>query len=211
MGFLLDYFNIDWKAKAQQAGSEITFAQLFTESLHLQKDRFGEFVDRAKSTYDYGLILSSTDSIIGEYLQGYKEELAKFEAQKGYRIQIDFTTRSLSRSRASLAKKWLVEKGTRSLCSNYQVYTLKNNDMLLQIQNSAVSEWTDWDSKKYSVVFFVSEIPTISIDDKPFTLADRHVQSFKSAELSGAGFQFKCSKSGSITLSEKRITIGLNQ
>jgi len=211
MGFLLDYFHIDWKNKVQQAGSEITFAQLFTEGLGFQKNRFGELVNLAKITYYYDSILSSTNKIIGEYLKGYNVELTKFEAQKGYRIQIDFVSKSLTRSRSSNAKKWLVEKGTQSLCSNYQVYTLKNNDMLLQIQNSAAREYNDWDSKKYSTIFFASELPNILLDGQNFTLSDDKPHSFQHVEFSGTNFKFTYSKSGTITLSGKKIILLLNQ
>lgn len=210
LGFLLDYLHIDWKSKAQQAGEQFTFQKILTESLGLRENHSNEFIDRVKDSYNYNMVQTSTDKIIAEYLEGFKKECAVFEAQTGCRIQIDFTAKSLSRSRASRGKKWLVEKGTQSLCSSYEVYTLKNSDLLLQIQNSAVREYNDWDSKKYSVIFFVSAIPSISLDGDNITFIGDQPKSFQLVELLSPNFKFKSSKSGTITVSVKQITVRLN-
>jgi hypothetical protein len=91
------------------------------------------------------------------------------------------------------------------------VYTLKNNDVLLQVKNSAVRESIDWDSKKYSIIFFASVLPGISMDGADSTLADEHLYTFQHAELSGANFTCTYSKSGTITLLGRKITVRLNQ
>jgi hypothetical protein len=142
IGFLMDYLHISWKPTAQQAGQQFTFQKVLADALGLRENRPDELVEMAKDAYDYTRVLAATEKIIAEYHEAFKKECTTFEAQSGYRIQIDFTARSLSRSRASRGKKWLVEEGTQSLCSNYEVYTLKNNDLLLQIQNSAVREYS---------------------------------------------------------------------
>jgi len=211
MGFLLDYFHIDWKSKAQQAGSDFSFAQLFVDGLGLQKDQFEELVDRAKATYGYEHILSSTKTIIQEYLDAYEKELALFESQPGYRLQIEFTTKSLSRSRTSLAKQWLVDMGTRSLCSRYQVFTMKTDKMVLQIQNSGVWQRNEWDTKHYTVVFFVEQIESISLDGKPYDMVGDSQQSFEKIEMSGTSFKFNFLHSGTITSRTNQLVIHMNQ
>jgi hypothetical protein len=210
IGFLLDYFHVDWKTKAQQAGYDFTFAQMFTDGLGLQKNQLNKLVDDAKNMYNYDLILSSTDKIIEEYQVGFNKELTSFEAQFGYRIQIDFTTKSLSRSRASLAKKWLVNKGTLSICSRYQVYTLKNDKMQLQIQNSGVFEQNDWDERKYTVVFFTPEIANISTDGQNISLTKDGNNKFQKLELSGSNCKFSYSKKGTVVINQKQIKITLD-
>jgi hypothetical protein len=211
IGFLLDWLNSDWKSKAQQAGQQFTFQEILTDALGLQGNLPGELVDRTKDAYSFNVVLTSTNKIIAEYLEGFKKECTVFESQNGYRIQIDFIARSLSRSRVSREKKWLVDKGTQSLCSNYQVYTLKNNDLLLQIRNSAVRENNDWDSRKYSAIFFAPELPDIMMDGQNFTFVNNQPQPFQSLELSSANFKFTSSKPGTITLSGKQMTVRLNQ
>ena len=210
IGFLLDYFQIDWKGLTQKAGTEFTFALLFTDRLDIQKSQFNELVDHEKNRYGYGKILASTDQIIEEYLEGFNKELVRFESQDGYRICIDFTSKSLSRSRASLSKKWLVDKGTRSLCNKYEVYILKAKNMILQLKNIGVLEKTDWDAKKYNITFFLREISSVSIDDKPFTFTQSSKQSFQKIELSGSDCKFSYSGPGVIDIDKNKIIINLN-
>lgn len=210
MGFLLDHFHINWKARAQLAGPRFAFHQVLAESLGLEAGRYDELVERAKKAHDYPRISCCTDSLIADYLEGYKKDLASFESQAGHRIQIDFTARSLSRSRSSSGKKWLVDDGSRSLCNNYLVYSLKNSDMLLQIQKSAVSEVIDWDAKKYLVTLFVPELPALSVDGEAISWKGLRNRSFNNAEVSGETLKFRYSKTGKITVTGNRITIVLN-
>lgn len=211
IGFLLDYLHIDWKSKAQKAGTQFTFQGVLFDGFESRDDHIESLVNRAKHTYDYQLVLASTDKIIGEYLEGFNREVDEFERQAGYRVQIDFAAKSLSRSRSTRAKKWIIEKGAQSVCKNYEVYTLKNTDLLLQIQNSAIREHIDWDTKKYSIIFFTSLVPNIFLDSSNVAIADKHTRSFQLAEISGANFKFKYSSAGVVTLKGKQIAITLNQ
>ncbi len=210
IGFLMDYLHIDWKSQAQKAGQQFTFQKILNDALNLRENDIDELVDSAKEAYNYKVVLASTDTIVSEYLASFVKACAAFETQSGYCIQIEFTARSLSRSRASRGTKWLVEKGTQSLCSNYEVYTLKNDDMLLQIRNSAVREYNDWDSRKYSSIFVVSVFPSISLDGRKVAYSDDRPHQFQRAELSGANFKFVSSRPGTITLGRTQITVRLN-
>jgi hypothetical protein len=209
-GFLLDYFRIEWKAKAQEAGPGVTFSQLLTEGLGLQKDHLDELLVRAKARYGYDRVISSTDRVIEAYVQEYEKALASFEEQPGYRVQIEFAARSLSRSRASLSKKWVVDGGARALCPLYQVYTLKNNEISLQLQNTGVWEWSDWDAKSYAVTFFVPENPAISLDGEPFTPADTTSHPFQKIELGDSNCWFNGSKAGVISSHGRHVSIKLS-
>lgn len=93
-GVLLDYLKIDWKDKAQKAGPEFTYAQLFKESLKVKDDQLAELLEKAKKNYDYEKVLAATDKLIDEYTEGYNKDLAAFEAQSGYRIEIDLLPRT---------------------------------------------------------------------------------------------------------------------
>jgi len=210
IGFLLDYFNIDWKSKAQKAGTEFNFAQLFIEGLGLQNNRFDDLVKRTKLIYGYDKILTETEKVIQEYMTGYQKELDLFESQPGYRLQIELSAKSLSRSRSSSSKNWLVENGTKSLCSRYQVFTLKTDKMSLQIQNSGVWQLNDWDKKNYTTVFFSPEIESIYFDGNPLEIKDGIQQSFQKIEISGNNFRFGSQQAGTISVKNKKILIQLN-
>jgi hypothetical protein len=207
-GLLLDYFKIDWKKKAQEAGPEFTCTQLFKESLGLNESQLENLLNQAKKNYKYNKVLSSSGKLIQEYLAGYKKGLEAFEAQPGYRIEIEISAKSFNRSAASSSKKWVVDKGTKSLNSHYNIYVLKNNDLLLQVQDAGLFEENDWSARKKKVVFFIPEISSIILDGKSFGLEDG-LFPFKNIEINGKNLKFSCTKPGTILMAKNSIKINL--
>jgi hypothetical protein len=210
-GFLLDYFKINWKKKAQQAGYEFSFAQLFNQYLGVKKGQVEKLVKKAKKEYGYELVLASTDKLIQEYLSGFNKELESFEAQPGYRIEIELNTNGLSRSRSSFAKNWVVDKGARELRNHYNVYVLKNSLLNLQLHDIGVYEQNNWDARVKKVAFFVPELSSITLDGKPVTLREGDEVRFKEMEVNGDTWKFTCEKEGTIQISDHRVKINLLQ
>lgn len=212
-GVLLDYFKIDWKDKAQKAGPEFTYAQLFKENLNVDENQLGKLLKKAQKNYDYEKILASTDKLIGEYTEGYNKDLASFEAQTGYRIEIDLVSKNLSRSSSSSARRWTVDQGTKSLRSHYDVYVLKsilNTELLLEVHNTGLFEQNDWDAKTKKIVFFVPEITSFSLGGKLITLTVAAQYQFKNIEMVGKNFKFSYSKAGTVTVADHSVRINLN-
>jgi hypothetical protein len=207
MGYLLDFLGFDWKGKAQKAGPDFTFAGLFSAALQLDEGRYSELVEKARREHNCDQILAETHKLVEEYLSGFRRDLAAFESQNGWRIQIDVTAKSVQRSRSSRAKKWLVDSGTRALCSRYQVYTLKNAEMNLQIQNAGVLETTDWDKKHYNVASFIPEIATILVDGQPLRSGDAGTHEFTRIEIAGTDCVFSCSRGGTVTTDRHQLNI----
>lgn len=209
MGFLADCLDIDWKEKAQEAGPEFTFEKLFTQNLGIDKKKLRDFLKKAKKNYGYDKIIASTEKLINEYRNGYEKDLKSFEAQKGLRIETDFTYRSLSRSRSSTGKRWIMDNGAISFCKNFRVYTLKNKDLILQLHDAGVFEENDWVNKRKKVVFFAPEIYSLSLDNKPFKTNEDLHQGFNCIEFHGKNFKFSYSKAGTITFSGSSIKVNL--
>jgi hypothetical protein len=210
-GFLLDYFKINWKKKVQQAGYEFSFAQLFSEYLGVKKSQVEKLVKKAKKEYGYERVLASTDKLIQEYLDGFNKELESFEAQPGYRIEIELNTNGLSRSRSSYAKNWVVDTGTRELRNHYNVYVLKNSLLNLQLHDIGVYEQNNWDARVKKVAFFVPEFDSITLDEQPVTLTERTQVRFKKMEVNGNTWKFTCAKEGTIEISDNKVKINLLQ
>lgn len=211
-GFLLDYLKIDWKGKAQQAGSGFTYAQLFRDNLGMEEYESEEFLKKAKDNYDYEKALALTDALIREYLSGFNEALESFEAQDGYRIEINLSSKNLRRSRSSTAKKWRVDKGTRELCRHFNIYVLEtvlDNTLLLQVHDTGLLEQNDWDVRIRKVTFFIPEITSISLDGKSLKLAEDTQYQFKNIEMFGKNLKFNYSKDGTIIITDHRVRINL--
>jgi hypothetical protein len=208
-GFLLDYLGIDWKGNAQEAGPEITFAGLLQETLGIGESEFEALVHKAKQTYGYDAVLSATSRSIGDYNAGYRRELSAFHNQGGHRVEVDFFYRSISRSRMSKAKKWIVEKGTWTLCNYFDVYTLENNDLSLQIHNTGVLERNDWDNKRKTVTFYVTALDTVELDGRATHIEEETQYGFESIRLLGESLHFQSHKPGTITKKRNGFTIQL--
>ena len=210
-GFLLDYFKINWKKKAQQAGYEFSFAQLFNEYLGVKKSQVEKLVKKAEKEYGYEKVLALTDKLIQEYFDGFNKELESFEAQPGYRIEIELNTNGLSRSRSSSAKNWIVDKGTRELRSHFSVYVLKNSLLNLQLHDLGVYERNNWDARVKKVAFFVPGFGSITLDEQPVTLTEGAKTRFKKMEVNGDSWKFTCEKEGTIEISDHKVNINLLQ
>jgi hypothetical protein len=211
-GVLLDYLNINWKDKAQKAGPEFTYAQLFKENLKVEESQLEGLIKKAKKNYDYEKVLASTDKLIQEYTEGYNKDLASFEAQTGYRIEIELISKNLSRSSSSSAKKWVVDQGTKSLRNPYDVYVLKsilNTDLLLEVHDTGLLEENDWDARTKKVVFFVPEITSMALDGMPLKPVEGTPYQFKNIEVVGENFKFSYGKEGTIIIANHKVGINL--
>jgi hypothetical protein len=208
-GFLLDYLRIDWKNQAQKAGEEFIFAKLFKEYLGIDESQYDSLLTKAKKHYNYENVLASADSLILEYLDGYKKELKSFETQAGYRVEIDLSSKNLRRSRSSSAKKWIVDQGTKEFRNHYNIYDLENKDLLMQLHDSGLLEENDWDKRIKKVVFFIPEINSISLDGEPFELKEGIQYQFNNIEMLEENLKLSYSKVGKITLSGHKVWIDL--
>jgi len=211
-GVLLDYFNIPWKDQAQKAGPDFTYSQLFKENLKVKDDQMEELLKKAKKNYDYENVLVSTDKLISEYTEGYNKDLASFEAQSDYRIEIDLSSKNLSRSSSSSAKRWIVDRGTKSLRSHYDVYVLRsalNTDLFLEVHNTGLLEQDDWDKRTKTAVFFVPEITSIALDGTVVKPVNGTTYQFKKIEIVGENFKLSYANEGTFIMDQQRVNINL--
>ena len=210
-GFLLDYFGINWKRKAQKAGSAFSYARIFREFLNMDETQFENLLEKAKNHYNYNEILKSTAGLIYKYSEGYKEALKIFEAHPGYRIEVDLIARNISRSRSSYGKRWTMDNGKIELCNSYNIYTLRNKDLLLQVSKTGVFENTDWDTKFKKVTFFTSEIENLTIDDQPVEPIKEKLYKFNTIQLTGKDLVLKYSLKGVLRISGNKFFLNLVQ
>ena len=210
-GYLLDYFTVDWKSVIPQAGAEFTFVELLQDKLEIDSSQVQDLVRKAKNNYDYENIVGTTKKLIKEYQSGFEKELATFEAQPGYRIEIELNPSGTRRSRSSGAKKWLVDNGTRELRNHYYIYSVKSNDLLLQVHDIGILEQNDWAASKRKIAFFVPKITSISLNGKLATLTDELPHRFESIDIDAENLTFSYSKPGSIIITDRSIKIDISR
>jgi hypothetical protein len=208
-GFLLDYFNIDWKASAQRAGPGFSFARCFKDGLDMDEKKFSGLMKEAKDSFDFKSIFASSQKAIEEYRKGYGDQLKIFEDQPGVRFELEASSNNVIRSRVSRAKKWIVEKGSRCLRSHYEVYTLRGDDWSLDLHDAALLELEEWDAKRRKVVFYVPEVTSILIDGRPVTFHSDESRHFQIIEMNGENFQFNSSQAGVLMYSGNTLKVTL--
>jgi hypothetical protein len=208
---VLDFFGIEWKTKAQQAGAQFTFSGLFEEYLELERIELPSLLQEAKDACGYAKVLAATDALLRDYQAGYAAELKAFEGQAGYRIEIDMSARDLRRSRSSAARKWLVDRGATELRNHFDVYSLESatdETFLLQVKDTGVLEQNAWAGKTKKVVFFVKSAPSVTVDGLEVT-AKNAAMEFQTLEIDGDNVKLDCVRPGTITKTDKKFVITL--
>jgi hypothetical protein len=187
-GFLLDFYGIDWKGLAQQAGPEFTYVDLLSTHLGTDENVLTEHLDRAKREYDYEAILACTMEAADKYERAFAHALKAFEEQDGIRLELAVASSGLSRSRVSRSKKWLMENGRFLLCSNFKVYTLRSVDWSFELHDAGLLEINDWDAQRKTIVVYDTGTDSVSFDGElPIALAPG-VRAFESFDLAGDQF-----------------------
>jgi len=208
-GYILDYLGINWKTEAQKAGTEFSFIKLINTGLEIDEEDFSHMFAILKNKYDYINILNSTNKLINEYKNGFKKERAAFDSQPGKRIEITFNYGRLNRSRNSSEKKWLADKGTKALCKKFNVYVLKNNDLLLQLHDTGVYEENDWDKRIKRVIFYAETPVEIKTDGMSFELRGEGEKEFRNITITGKNLEFKYGKTGTILYEKNILSLNL--
>lgn len=102
-----------------------------------------------------------------------------------------------------------MDDGGRSLCSLFRIYTLRNDDLRLDLHDSGVLEWNDWNKKEKSVSFFVPEIKELVLDGVPAELEPGEKRIFKALELMAGNVSLTLLKPGTVERTASGLKIEL--
>lgn len=209
LGFLADRLSLDWKPAAQKAGTEFAFHEILEKALFSEGIPAPKLLEEAKKRYGFPAVLEATTRSIEDYRADYQKAIGEFESQPGIRIEIGFSYRSLNRSRSSAGKRWVVDDGGASYCSLYRVYTLKNDDLSLQVKGQGVLEKDDWDRKTKRTVFFIPALAGLRLDDRDADDFVSGTREFKTLEAKGDEFTFLSRKGGRMIRDGRTVVIEL--
>lgn len=210
LGLLLDGLGIPWKSQAQAAGEEFAFHRVIAAALPSAAGDAGLRADEVRRSRGFEAVMAAALGLVREYKDGFLRDLAAFDASAGTRVEIELVYRGISRSRSSLGRTWLLDDGRRSLNTRYRVYTLKNDDLQLEIHGSGILEENDWDRKWKKTVFFGAGPVSISADGRPIDPADAKEAAFRSLEIRGENFSFRAGIKGHLTADGGVIRIRLD-
>jgi hypothetical protein len=208
LGFLADLWGPDWKEALVRGIGTFAFHAFFLEKLGLRAADLPPLAADAKTKHDYPAIRDAAAGLIAGYRAGFDKDLAVFEAQAGTRVEIRLRYRSISRSRSSQGRSWVVDDGGRSLHNKVRVYALKTDGFSLQVKDAAVLETNDWDGKDKSVAFFTAAPPEILIDGaKREPRSVTGTVAFKDIALTAPDLAFSAQRPGRISVEKGRIAV----
>jgi hypothetical protein len=208
-GLLADHLGISWREAAQKAGPDFSFVQLFREKLAIRPQGMAALVEETKARYDYEAVLAASTDLIAEYADGFQRELASFEAQEGYRMEVTMPASGVWRSRSSSARKWLVDEGRQELRSHFTTYSISSSDLLLQVYESGVLEQNDWDARTRTVVFYVPEMDSVTLDGVARELPVGKQMRFGSLGMVADNFKLESTRPGTISRDAGRVAVNL--
>ncbi len=210
-GLLADHFGIAWKGDAQKAGTTFAFVKQLSKRLELVDTDVERLVETAKTAYAYPLILNATRTLIEQYQSGFENELAKFNAQDGYRLEITLKSSGVWRSRSSSSKKWLKDKGRFELRDHFDIYSLSKDSLLIQVHDSPLLEENDWDKGIKTIVFYVGDLDTLLTDGRSRNMADLQSGHFQRLTMKSEHLNAQISTAGTFRREDRTLAIDLTQ
>jgi hypothetical protein len=209
--YLLDFLGVDWRPAAQRGDDGFSYVNLLRDRLAVKEEDLGSLVASAKRRCGYEDIKSAMAIQVEKYGADFAAALTAFESQPGQRLEVTLSTNGLSRSRVSAARKWLIDEGRRSLCSQYNVYVLKRSGIRLQVESSGVLELNDWERRMRTAVCYVGGHVRVTIDNAPTTLEDGRTYHFSRMAVHADKVSLECSTQGAVRRSGDRLVVDFGQ
>ena len=210
VGLLLDFFGVAWKAGAAGAADSFTTAGLLEASLHLSPARFGALEREAERRYGWASILAASERLAAEYTGEYERALAAFEAQPGYRVEVQLPASGTSRSRSSTGTRWAVREGRTVLGEHFVVYTLRRpaNALFLKVEERPLLDEM-LDAGQRRVTFVVPDLARAEADGTPLDPGTDGERRFAALRIETPGFSLQTALAGTVTVRGRTVAIRL--
>lgn len=211
MGVLLDFFRIEWKHKAANLPDSSTLADLLALASPVPASRLESLRKEAEQRYDLAQLQRRTRTLVDVYVREADDAIRAFEAQPGYRVEVQLPAAGTSRSRSSVAKRWVVDNGRRVFGSEFLAYTLRRPDqqVLLTVERRAVLDDLVPPGER-RVAFFVSSVDSIRVNGAPLAVTSESDYQFDGLSIHGDGFSLDVRVPGTLSLSGGRVAVRLS-
>jgi hypothetical protein len=212
MGVLLDFFSVKWKHNAANLPDSSTLADLLALSSPVPAFRLDSLRKEAEGRYDLAQVQRRTRTLIDAYVREADDAIRAFEAQPGYRVEVQLPAAGTSRSRSSSAKRWVVDSGTRVFSSEFLAYTLRrpNQQVFLAVERRAVLDDLVPGGER-RVAFFVASLDSIRVNGAPVNVRSAGDNRFEDLSIRGAGFSLEVKVPGTLSSSAGHVAVRLSQ
>jgi len=210
IGVLLDFFGVDWKHAAASLPDSSSLADLLAASLSMQDARFASLRTEADRRYGLPGIQRRSQRLIDAYVREAAAAVRAFEAQPGYRVEVQLPAAGTSRSRSSTGKRWVMDAGRRVFGAEFLAYTLRRpgQAVFLAVERRPVLDDLVAEGER-RVTFYVPSVDSIRVDGAPGAFTPTDARRFDDLLIRGAGFSLEARVPGTLTLSANRIAVRL--
>jgi hypothetical protein len=212
IGLLLDALKSDWKTKVMRPTADYTISGQLRIALGIGPAQFDQMVREAQARYRFDEILVATRHLIQEYQAEYRTDMARFEAQGGFRIEVDVPF-GVGGSWALQGRRYIVDDGRRVFGSEYSVYSLRQRaegSLSLLIEKAGVLEESAPRGGR-RLRFFSPTITSITIDGQIIDSSKPGTTEFRELALAGDGFSLETTKPGLLTISPNKIGVAFSE
>jgi hypothetical protein len=211
MGVLLDFFGVDWKHRAANLPDSAALADLLGAVLPVPDARLASLRNEAERRYDLPRLERRTQALVDAYVREANDAIRAFEAQPGYRVEVQLPAAGTSRSRSSTAKRWVMDGGSRVFGIEFLAYTLRrpNQQVLLTVERRAVLDDLVPQGER-RVACFVPSVDSIRVDGTPVAILAAHDYRFEALSMQGTGFSLDVRIPGTLRLSAGRVAVRLS-
>jgi hypothetical protein len=212
VGVLLHFFGVAWKAAAASAADSFTTAGLLESSLHLSPARLGVLEREAERRYGFAAILAASERLVAEYTGEYQRALAAFEAQPGFRVEVQLPASGTSRSRSSTGARWAVNEGRTVLGERFVVYTLRRpgGELFLKVEGrSLLDETVEGDRQR--VTFYVPDLARMEAGGTPLSPGTEGERHFTALRIETPSFSLQTAMGGTLTVRGRNVSIRLER
>lgn len=208
MGVLLDFFGVDWKLQAANLPDSSTLADLLARPFPLSASSLESFRQEAERRYDLPQLRRRTRTLVDAYVREADAAIRAFDAQSGYRVEVQLPAAGTSRSRSSSAKRWVVNNGSRVFGSSFLVYTLRrpNQQVFMSVERRAVLDDLVEPGER-RVAFFVPLVDSIRVDGVLLAVTSATDHQFEALSIRGAGFALDVLVPGMLTVRAGRLVV----
>jgi hypothetical protein len=208
IGVLLDFFGVEWKHQTANLPDSSTLTDVLALSVPVPASRFESLRKEAERRYHLPELQRRTRTLVDAYIREADGAIRAFEAQPGYRIEVQLPAAGTSRSRSSRAKRWVVNNGSRVFSSEFLAYTLRrpNQEVFMTVERRAVLDDLVPPGER-RVTFFVPSVDAIQLDGTPLAATSANDHGFGVLSIRGAGFSLEVHAPGTLSLSAGRVAV----
>jgi hypothetical protein len=212
LGLLLDFFRIDWKARASDAATSPGLAEMLGSGLRADLTRSEGLLARAKRRHGYGDLRAESERRAEAYPVAYQAGVDSLRNAPGLHVFVELRVSNLSRSRSCEGRRLVLENPRRSFSGKCHLYTLRylaTDDLLLEVRGSAIVEESDATGTSRRVEFVAPDVQAAEIDGRPLDLGVSGSYVFDRLALAGSSFQIRYKGRGTLVVDGRRISARL--